>query len=76
MQQILKKLKLHSFANSSTTSIDSVYSSEINFEEALIDACESELLFRNQKSFERLIRLANLRYPHASVKDINFDVER
>lgn len=76
LADLLKKLKLHSFANSLTNSIDSVYSSEINFEEALIDACESELLFRNQKTFERLIRLANLRYPHASIKDINFDVER
>lgn len=47
LADLLKKLKLHSFANSLTTSIDSVYSNEINFEEALIDACESELLFRN-----------------------------
>lgn len=73
---LLSKLKLHGLSKSLATNIDAVYLNQINFEEALIDACTNELLLRDQKNIERLIRSATLRYPHASLEDINFNVER
>lgn len=73
---LLKKLKLHNFITSLDANIDAVYSNKLNFEEALIDACNTELLIRHQKSLNRLIRGANLRYPQACIDDVNFSVER
>ncbi|GAB01504.1 hypothetical protein [Acinetobacter sp. NBRC 100985] len=57
---LLKKLKLHNFVTSLDANIDAVYSNKLNFEEALIDACNTELLIRHQKTLNRLIRGANL----------------
>ncbi|MGO1064076.1 ATP-binding protein [Acinetobacter lwoffii] len=76
LSTLLTKLKLHDFSKSLSSNIDAVYLSEINFEEAVIDACKTELLTREQKSIERLIRSAHLRYPHACIDEIKFDVER
>nr|WP_314233648.1 IS21-like element helper ATPase IstB [uncultured Moraxella sp.] len=73
---LLTKLKLHGVVTSLSANIDAVYSNKINFEEALIDACNTELLIRDQKSLDRLIRVANLRYPHACIDDVNFDANR
>lgn len=76
LSTLLTKLKLHDFAKSLSSNIDAVYLNEINFEEAVIDACKTELLTREQKSIERLIRSAHLRYSHACIDEIKFYVER
>lgn len=76
LSTLLTQLKLHGFTKSLSTNIDAVYSNEMNFEESLIDACNTELLIRKQKQVERLIRCAHLRYPHACTDEIRFDVER
>ena len=74
--ELLKKLKLHGVANSLKLNIDDVYTYKVNFEEALIDAFTSELLVRNQKTIDRLIRCATLKYPHARIDDVRFDTNR
>ena len=60
--ELLTKLKLHGVVTSLKSNIDEVYANKVNFEEALIDACNSELLIRNQKNIDRLIRCATLKY--------------
>lgn len=74
--ELLTKLKLHGVVNSLKFNIDEVYANRINFEEALIDAFNSELLIRNQKTIDRLIRCATLKYPHARIEDVRFDTNR
>lgn len=76
LKALLTKLRLHGVVTSLSANIDAVYSNKINFEEALIDACNTELLIRNSRSVDRLIRSANLRYPHARIEDVNFEVNR
>ena len=76
LSTLLAQLKLHGFTQSLDSNIDAVYSGEINFEEAMIDACKTELLTRARKLTERLIRNAHLRYPHACIDEIKFDIER
>ncbi|WP_262447298.1 ATP-binding protein [Acinetobacter pittii] len=91
LSTLLAQLKLHGFTQSLDSNIDAVYSGEINFEEAMIDAvysgeinfeeamidaCKTELLTRARKLTEPLIRNAHLRYPHACIDEIKFDIER
>ncbi|MRA18550.1 hypothetical protein F4T80_08805 [Acinetobacter pittii] len=41
LSTLLAQLKLHGFTQSLDSNIDAVYSGEINFEEAMIDACKT-----------------------------------